>query len=374
MISRLREFFREPAAIFWVYGFPVLLAVGLGCAFREKPPEQIRVDIQQDASADAAEALRVSLAGQAGFVVHLCGAPDCAARLRMGRSDLTVTPGDPREYVYDPVRPESVLARARVDDALQRSAGRVDVARTSDRLMTQPGSRYIDFLIPGLLGMNLMGGGLWGVGFVIVDMRVRKLLKRLAATPMRRADFLTALIASRIVFGLPEVALLLLAGAMIFHVSIEGTLAAVVALGADNRDRGLGARRRVVLRPGAVGGLPRPARRDHLWIDEPRDAPDVAAVRDLLLLGAVSRVHAAVHPGAATHHAQRCPSRRGARRGIAGVPGAAPDRAQRVGRRVVRAGHALVQVELSGATTLSTSSRRPSSREAGALPSRASRG
>ena len=230
MFSRLREFFREPAAIFWVYGFPVLLAVGLGSAFREKPQDQIRVDIQQGGSTDSTEAIRRPLADQTGFLVHLCAPPECAARLRMGRSDLTVTPGDPREYVYDPARPGSILARARVDDALQRAAGRVDVVPSSDRLMTEPGSRYIDFLIPGLLGMNLMGGGLWGVGFVIVDMRVRKLLKRLVATPMHRADFLAALIASRIAFGLPEVALLLLAGALIFHMSIEGSLAAVVVV------------------------------------------------------------------------------------------------------------------------------------------------
>jgi len=231
LIARLKEFFREPEAIFWVYGFPVLLAIGLGIAFRDKPPDQIRIDVLQRSEADvAAGATAGTLRARPGFVVQLHDEAACAARLRMGRSDITVVPGDQYEYRFDPTRPGSVLARSRVDDALQRAAGRADVVRTADREVTLPGSRYIDFLIPGLLGMNLMGGGLWGIGFVTVDMRVRKLLKRLVATPMRKADFLAALIGSRLIFMLPEVALLLLAGWLLFDVTIAGSLPALVAV------------------------------------------------------------------------------------------------------------------------------------------------
>ncbi|HET6372663.1 MAG TPA: ABC transporter permease [Candidatus Polarisedimenticolia bacterium] len=228
LISRLREFFREPEAIFWVYGFPVLMAVGLGIAFREKPPDQIRVDVQQVEAGEFTGSTRAALTAAPEFLVEAHDRDGCAARLRMGRADITVVPGEPTEYVYDAARPESVLARARVDDALQRAAGRSDRVATKDRLVTQIGSRYIDFLIPGLLGMNLMGGGLWGIGFVTVDMRVRKLLKRLVATPMRKAHFLIALIGSRIVFGLPEIALLLLSGFLFFGVAVRGSLAAVL--------------------------------------------------------------------------------------------------------------------------------------------------
>src|SRR2546426_681100 len=200
LTSRLREFFREPEAIFWVYGFPVLLAVGLGIAFREKPPEQVRVDVAQTQSA-AAEKVQAELAARSGFLVEVHTFDECSARLRMGRADITVVPEDGYQYVYARPRPESVLARLRVDDALQRAAGRADPVTVGDRLVTQRGSRYIDFLIPGLLGMNLMGGGLWGIGFVTVDMRVRKLLKRLVATPMRKTHFLIAMIGSRMIFG-----------------------------------------------------------------------------------------------------------------------------------------------------------------------------
>ncbi len=232
VVTRLREFWREPTALFWVYGFPVLLAVLLGVAFREKPPEEVRVDVRlggDTADADGGRVLE-SLRALPRFVAEAHPAEACAERLRMGRSDLTVVPGASYEYVYDPSRPQSVLARHLVDDALQRAAGRADPVDASDRPAVEPGSRYIDFLIPGLLGMNLMGGGLWGVGFVIVDMRMRRLLKRLVATPMRRRDFMMAMVLSRLIFMLPEVILLLLAGIIVFQVSVVGGWASILGV------------------------------------------------------------------------------------------------------------------------------------------------
>src|SRR5207245_874877 len=105
--------------------------------------------------------------------------------------------GSARLYLFDATRPESRAARAIVDDALQRAEGRIDPTPVRDKLVTEPGSRYIDFLIPGLLGFNLMSSGLWGVGFVIVDMRVRKLIKRMMATPMSRSHFLLSFVLVR---------------------------------------------------------------------------------------------------------------------------------------------------------------------------------
>ncbi len=231
LVSRLREFFREPEALFWVYGFPVLLAVGLGIAFRDRPPEQIRVDVVLGQAMETGpEAIIDILEMNPGFRVEILDEWRASARLRMGQSDITVISGESHEYVYDASRPQSLLARALVDDALQRGAGRSDVLETSDRRVSEPGSRYIDFLIPGLLGMNLMGGGLWGIGFVTVDMRVRRLLKRFVATPMNKSDFLLALIGSRLIFMVPEVLLLLLVGVLFFRVMVAGSLVAVAAI------------------------------------------------------------------------------------------------------------------------------------------------
>jgi ABC transporter DrrB family efflux protein len=152
-----------------------------------------------------------------------------AARLelRTGRVALLVIPGDPIVYRYDSTRTESRLARLAADDAVQRLHGRADPARVADARVTEPGSRYIDFLIPGLLGMNLMGSGLWGVGFSVVQARTKKLLKRFMATPMRRSHYLLSFILSRLVFLFVEVAALVGFGWWIFDVGVRGSVGAV---------------------------------------------------------------------------------------------------------------------------------------------------
>ena len=135
------------------------------------------------------------------------------------------------EYRYDPARPDSVLARLQVDEALQSAAGRRNPLPASSRASTEPGARYIDFLIPGLLGMNLMNSGMWGIGFALVEMRQRKLLKRYLGTPMRRSDFLLALSSSRLVLMVLEVLLLLGFGVLFFHMVVRGSLFSILLLG-----------------------------------------------------------------------------------------------------------------------------------------------
>jgi ABC-type multidrug transport system permease subunit len=231
VLSRVREFYREPEALFWVYGFPILMVIGLGIAFRNQPIEQITVDVVAGPhAAGAVEALE----DNERFVAAAFTDEETRLRLRTGKTDLVVTAsgGTPPsyDYLFDPSRPASVVARNAVDDALQRAAGRKDVAATCQREFSEPGGRYIDFLVPGLLGMSLMGGGLWGVGFVTVDMRIRKLLKRFLATPMRKSDFLAGIMASRMLFMVPEVIVLLVFARLAFDVRIYGSVAAVVLL------------------------------------------------------------------------------------------------------------------------------------------------
>ncbi len=127
-------------------------------------------------------------------------------------------------YRFDPSRPEAAATRAAVDSVLQRHAGRRDPIATTDRWCSEPGSRYIDFLIPGLIGQNTMGGGLWGVGFLLVNFRIGKLLKRFAATPMPRRDFLLAILLARLTFLIPDVVVLLALGVFVFGTPIHGSL------------------------------------------------------------------------------------------------------------------------------------------------------
>ena len=226
-LARIREFLREPEAVFWTYGFPLMLAVGLGIAFRDRPVEIVHVDVQEG---PRAREVMAPLASREDLVVAVHPKDECRDRLRLGKSSLVVVPGDPVTFFFDPGRPESALARVRVDDVLQRAAGRQDPLRTVDTRVTEPGARYIDFLVPGLLGMNLMGGSLWGVGFVIVDMRVKKLLKRLAATPMTRTDFLWSIAGGRLLFMIPELVVIVGAGVLLFGMPVRGSWLGILAL------------------------------------------------------------------------------------------------------------------------------------------------
>ncbi|HXV60240.1 MAG TPA: ABC transporter permease [Vicinamibacteria bacterium] len=228
LLARVKEPLREPEVVFWVFIFPVLLAVGLGIAFRNRPPEEIAVGV---VSGDRSPEVIAALDSDSEIKAELIDEDEAASRIRLGHVDLLIVPGKTMTYRFDPTRPASLVARARVDDTLQRALGRLDVIEVVEEHVTEPGARYIDFLIPGLIGLNLMSGGLWGVGFAVVDMRTRKLLKRLVASPMRKSEFIGAMMTSRLVFMLFEVVLLLVAGHLIFDVALRGSILATILIG-----------------------------------------------------------------------------------------------------------------------------------------------
>ena len=218
-LVRFREFVREPEALFWVFVFPILLAAGLGVAFRNRPAEVLKI-------AAVSPELAQSLRQEKLLEVQLLESGAAEEALRTGKVALLAVPGSPGTvvYRYDDTNPEGRTAHMLADRAIQRAAGRVDPVSTSDQLMREPGSRYIDFLIPGLLGMNLMGSAIWSMGFAIVDSRRKKLLKRLVASPMPRHHYLLSFLLSRILLLVVEVGALLGFGALLFHVPIRGSL------------------------------------------------------------------------------------------------------------------------------------------------------
>lgn len=233
LMARMRELQREPEVVFWVFVFPLLLATGLGIAFRNKPADASSVAIAAGLGAQETAALLQTSSRHAAFKIDVLNDEAARKGFRLGKYDLVIEPDGAGglRYRYDPARPESTLARAEVNDALQTAAGRKDVVSTSEETSSEPGSRYIDFLIPGLLGMNLMNSGMWGIGFALVDMRQRKLLKRFVGTPMRRGDFLLALISSRLVLMIIEIGLLLTLGILVFHMKVLGSIFAILFLG-----------------------------------------------------------------------------------------------------------------------------------------------
>jgi ABC-2 type transport system permease protein len=220
--ARLKEFLRETEAMFWVFGFPLLLTVALGFAFREKPPDRVPIGVVEGPQAAArVAALSKSPALQPRLYSEAQGRED----LRRGKISLLIEGNAAPEYRFDPTRPESRTARLEADDALQVAAGRKAAFTPRDVEVSEQGSRYIDFLVPGLLGMNLMGTGMWGMGFTIVNARMKKLLKRLVATPMRKSDYLIAQFLARLVFLVIEVTILVLFAWLVFGVRINGSFA-----------------------------------------------------------------------------------------------------------------------------------------------------
>lgn len=227
-LVRFREFIRQPEAVFWTFVFPILLAVGLGLAFRSKAPDKPRIGIV--ASAPRASTVAAALRKDSTLDVEELSDSAAARELRTAKVALLVVPDSSGvRYVYDPQRSESAVARLITDRAIQSAAGRVDPVKITERRVTEKGSRYIDFVIPGLLGMNLMGSGIWGIGFAIVDSRSKRLLKRFMATPMSRAQYLMSFLFSRLFFLILEVITLLGFGALVFGVPHRGS---IIELGA----------------------------------------------------------------------------------------------------------------------------------------------
>ncbi|MDP9193827.1 MAG: ABC transporter permease [Acidobacteriota bacterium] len=221
-ISRLKEFGREPDAVFWVFAFPILLTLALGFAFREKPPDRIPVGVTNGPRAqERLEALKKSPA----LLPRLYDAKEGREELRRGRISMLVSGDDKPVYLLDPTRPDARVARVEVDDALQTSAGRRDLFGAKVEHVSEQGSRYIDFLVPGLLGMNIMGTGMWSIGFSVVNARLKKLLKRFIATPMRKSHYLAAQFLSRLVFLVAEVTIVAVFAWLVFDVAIRGSLA-----------------------------------------------------------------------------------------------------------------------------------------------------
>jgi ABC-type multidrug transport system permease subunit len=207
----------------------VILAFGLGIAFRNKPADVIAIGVVRGAS--ARDSVVARLARSPGLKVESLDADAAARALRTGQVALVASVGTGAvEFRYDDTRPEGRTARLLADDALQRAAGRRDPVPVVERQVREKGSRYIDFVVPGMLGMNIMSGGVWGLGFAIVEARRKNLLKRLVSTPMRRTDYLASFLLSRFVFLILEVAVLVGSATLVFDVPVRGSLGQLFAI------------------------------------------------------------------------------------------------------------------------------------------------
>jgi ABC-type multidrug transport system permease subunit len=217
-LIRFRLFLREPEAIFWVFAFPILLAMGLGIAFRNRPADVLQVGA-------TTPQLTESLAADQGLAAITLDETAGTHALATGRI-LLLAIAQPQgvAYKYDDTNPDARSARLLADRAIQRAAGRQDAVRATNQFVHETGARYIDFVVPGLLGMNLMGSAMWGLGFSIVEARQKKLLKRMVASPMPRWQYLMSFLLARLVLLVLEVMVFLGFAGLVFGVPFRGSL------------------------------------------------------------------------------------------------------------------------------------------------------
>lgn len=222
-----REFWRSPEAVFWTYGFPLLMTVVLGFAFQPKEPDPIRVAV---VAGQGAEELGPRLMANPRLLVLTLSEGSADEKLARGMVEAVVRGTAAAPILRaDPARPDAELARIHCERALAQDAGSAVVFEPEDR----PGARYIDFLVPGLIGLNLLGSGLWGVGFQLVQFRSQRLLRRLFVTPLSRGEFLGGFLISRLLLAVPESIVIGLFGIVLFGVPLRGSLlAALCILGA----------------------------------------------------------------------------------------------------------------------------------------------
>ena len=224
-LARIREFTREPEALFWALVFPIALSIGLGIAFAGRPATVLKIAA---ASPEIARALKT----EPGLEVAELPLEEARTALRDAKVALVAEPGDNGAvtYRFDDTNPEGRTARMLADAAIQRAAGRSDPVSASDTFVRDPGSRYIDFLIPGLVGVGIMGNAVWGLGFSIVDTRRRKLVKRLMATPMSKVHYLASYLLWRMILLVVEVAIPIGFGVVAFGVPVRGSLIDITVL------------------------------------------------------------------------------------------------------------------------------------------------
>lgn len=226
-LARLREFVREPEALFWSFFFPIVMSVAMAMAFPSQGSQPVRVGVTPGPASDA---LRQTLGGKEGVVVREVPADEELRQLREGDVHVIVRPGDPPTYRFDPDRAESRIARLVVDDVIKRAAGRADPWQAREEPVAIPGSRYVDWLIPGIVALGIMNNSMWSIGFMTVQARLRKLLKRMAASPMQKWHFLSAQVLARLLFLAPEVAVPVTFGVIAFGMPIRGSILAVAVV------------------------------------------------------------------------------------------------------------------------------------------------
>ena len=241
-----KEFFRQPGIIFWAVFFPVLMAWGLGIAFTQKEaPTQKVAFISNDDGFESSSskwnqlissgvALDANIyeittgspeLGYMKFQLHKTSDEEAIQMIKKGVAELIINvENEDLQFHFDPLNPEAQLSYLQIQSAMNDS--QKNAASESIVALDQKGTRYIDFLVPGLLCMSVMMSCMWGISYGMIDKRSKKLLRRMVATPMSKTYFLTAQFIARLALSTLEAGILLLFSYFYFDISISGSVPA----------------------------------------------------------------------------------------------------------------------------------------------------
>ncbi|MFO7838734.1 MAG: ABC transporter permease [Desulfosalsimonadaceae bacterium] len=263
--AHFKEVTRQPAVIFWGIIFPILISLGLGLAFTRQTETERRVAVVppaiQENAGDAGGKVHAFLQahavlvkqpdtgkpqyrlviedeamGRTSFVFIEAGWQQALSLLKKGNvclimkdsvSEINQDTGRDISYHLDPVKPEAQIAYLKLSKMMSAQGPPEAAISRNVSPLSVPGSRYIDFLVPGLISMGVMMSCMWGIGYGMIDKRSKKMLRRMVATPMRKSHFLMALMAVRVAMNVIEAGLLFFFAALAFDISIQGSLPAL---------------------------------------------------------------------------------------------------------------------------------------------------
>jgi len=260
ILANLRELIREPGVLFWGIIFPILMSLGLGVAFTKKKEIMTTVAVvgeqhltlRPDSTSQLGTFLVTNKAvaepgndgsmqrkltvhddklGNTTFVFRTMSWAEAMVMLKRGNLNLVVDEKNGLvQYHFDPMNPDAQLSYLKLSKILNKPAGEMVNSGYDIQPLSVGGTRYIDFLIPGLIAMGVMMSCMWGVSYAIIERRSKKLLRRMVATPMKRSNFLAALMTVRILMNFVEAGLLWLVAWLVFDINLQGSINALLAL------------------------------------------------------------------------------------------------------------------------------------------------
>lgn len=231
---QFRMFYREPSVIFWAIGFPVLMAWVLGIAFSNKGElkKNVLVINAENAAAGSKFSGSKTIGKKDGTDIKIhfikTDKENALTSIKRGEANLvTELRNDSTLYYFDPVNADAQLTYLLLEKELKSN----QIGSNSKVVkLSKTGSRYIDFLIPGLIAMGIMNSCIWGIGWNLIEFRMKKLLRRMVATPMKKSYFLISQFITRSLIGLFEAFVLYIFAYFYFGITIEGSLAALLII------------------------------------------------------------------------------------------------------------------------------------------------